>query len=48
MKKGFTLLELVLTIVVMAIGIAALPRIVIMSQQSNEMALKQELISMLP
>ncbi|MCI6989312.1 MAG: type II secretion system GspH family protein [Campylobacter sp.] len=44
MKKGFTLLELVLTIVVMAIGIAALPRIVIMSQQSNEMALKQELI----
>lgn len=44
MKKGFTLLELVLTIVVMAIGIAALPRIVMMSQRSNEAALKQELI----
>ncbi|NLK66227.1 MAG: type II secretion system protein [Campylobacteraceae bacterium] len=43
MKKGFSLIELVLTIVVVSIAIMALPTIVMQTQRSNEMALKQEL-----
>lgn len=43
MKKGFSLIELVLAIVIVSIAILALPTIVIQSQRSNEMALQQEL-----
>lgn len=42
-KKGFSLIELVLAIVVVAITLAALPNIVAQTQKSNELAIKQEL-----
>ena len=42
-KKGFSLIELVLAIVVVAITLAALPNIVAQTQKSNELAVKQEL-----
>ncbi|MDU7070184.1 type II secretion system protein [Campylobacter ureolyticus] len=42
-KKGFSLIELVLAIVVVAITLAALPSIVAQTQKSNELAIKQEL-----
>lgn len=44
MKKAFTLLELIVAIVVVAIAVLALPRIITASQRSNELALRQELI----
>lgn len=43
LKKGFSLIELVLAIVVVAITLAALPNIVAQTQKSNELAIKQEL-----
>ncbi len=43
LKKGFSLIELVLAIVVVAIALAALPKIVSQTQKSNELAIKQEL-----
>lgn len=42
-KKGFSLIELVLAIVVVAITLASLPKIVSQTQKSNELAIKQEL-----
>ena len=42
-KKGFSLIELVLAIVIVAITLASLPKIVSQTQKSNELAIKQEL-----
>lgn len=44
MKKGFTLIELVFTIVILAITTMAIPRIVAQTAQSNEFSIKQELV----
>lgn len=43
LKKGFSLIELVLAIVIVAITLASLPKIVSQTQKSNELAIKQEL-----
>ena len=43
LKKGFSLIELVLAIVIVAIALAALPNIVTQTQKSNEFGIKQEL-----
>ncbi|CZE47615.1 type II secretion system protein [Campylobacter geochelonis] len=43
MKRGFSLIELIFAIVIIGISVAALPRIIQQTQQSNEFALKQEL-----
>ncbi|GKH61001.1 hypothetical protein CE91St25_13370 [Campylobacter ureolyticus] len=43
LKKGFSLIELVLAIVIVAIALASLPKIVSQTQKSNELAIKQEL-----
>ena len=43
LKKGFSLIELVLAIVIVAITLTALPKIVTQTQKSNELAIKQEL-----
>lgn len=42
MKRGFSLIELILAIVIIAIAITSLPKIVTSSLQSNEFVLKQE------
>ena len=44
MKKGFTLIELIFTIVILAITTMAIPRIVAQTAKSNEFAIKQELV----
>lgn len=44
MKRGFSLIELVFAIVIIAISISALPKVVEQTQRLNEMALKQETV----
>ena len=44
MKKGFTLIELIFTIVILAITTMAIPRIVAQTAGLNEFAIKQELV----
>lgn len=44
MKKGFTLIELIFTIVILAITTMAIPRIVAQTAESNLFAVKQELV----
>ena len=44
MKKGFTLIELVFTIVILAITTMAIPRIVAQTTELNALAIKEELV----
>lgn len=44
MRKGFSLLEVVMAIIVVAISISALPRIVSKAQSANEFSIRQELV----
>lgn len=44
MKKGFTLIELIFTIVILAITTMAIPRIVAQTTELNALAIKEELV----